>query len=674
MEPGDEVSLMEHLLRHRRLVFQLYRILEDASLVVQDNGRSFRRSGTPVPTPSVSLLYTRMLDEHPQYASETKVLHATGKRLADCLSGKADPLALLFRDSATRAFLEDVYKNAPMFKAISMLLSQYLTSVVKRFGDSREIRVLEIGAGTGGTTQHLAQALSELEHKFSYTFSDISPSLVANARRKFAKWTFMSYSVIDIEGSINPEFISRYDIILSTNCIHATKDLVYTTTNIHKMLRSDGILCLVEATRNLYWFDLVFGLLDGWWLSTDGRDHPLVDEQHWARDLRAAGFKWIDWSTGASEESHFIKVITASPFDATPTVDTSMALCDNLKGVNNTSLQQTMIFKTADGLDLFADIYFPLNRDLSLMIHGGGHVMLSRKDVRPEQTALLLEKGFLPISVDYRLCPEITLRDGPMADVRDALAWIRTSLPKLQLLRSDVQVDGDKVVAVGWSTGGHLAMSLAWTSPLIGIPAPNAILAFYCPNDYEDTFWMKPNIPAGSRTMDTADSQASYELDDSIWRAVNSQAITAYNVSTTKRALGGWMAPSDPRSRLVLHMNWHGRTLHVLLNGMNKKTRKRPPTPSKADIISVSPLAQARLGKYATPTFIIHPREDDLIPWQQAERMWETLQARGTDSELRILDDVPHLFDLYHQHRENESVKQAMKEGYEFLCGYVGLC
>lgn len=84
--------------------------------------------------------------------------------------------------------------------------------------------------------------------------------------------------------------------------------------------------------------------------------------------------------------------------------------------------------------------------------------MLSRNDMRPEQTNMLLKSGFLPISVDYRLCPETTLLEGPMTDVVDALAWIRNNLPNLPLSRKDIRVDTERVVAAGWSTGGHLAM------------------------------------------------------------------------------------------------------------------------------------------------------------------------------------------------------------------------
>jgi hypothetical protein len=109
------------------------------------------------------------------------------------------------------------------------------------------------------------------------------------------------------------------------------------------MLRADGILCLVELTRNLFWFDLVFGLLEGWWLFNDGRDHALADEQRWERCLREAGFNWIDWSDSQSRESDLLRVITASPSEAP----------DSL------IQQETLVFKQVDGLDLEADLYYP---------------------------------------------------------------------------------------------------------------------------------------------------------------------------------------------------------------------------------------------------------------------------------------------------------------------------
>ncbi len=118
------------------------------------------------------------------------------------------------------------------------------------------------------------------------------------------------------------------------------------------------------------------------------------------------------------------------------------------------------------------------------MIHGGGYMSLPRKAIRPAQTAFLISNGILPISIDYRLCPEVNLIDGAITDVRDAFAWIQTTLPSL-LESENVHVDRERIVVMGWSTGGHLAMTTSWAIAAIGLKPPQAILSFYAPTDFE---------------------------------------------------------------------------------------------------------------------------------------------------------------------------------------------
>lgn len=126
----------------------------------------------------------------------------------------------------------------------------------------------------------------------------------------------------------------------------------------------------------------------------------------------------------------------------------------------------------------------PLTISIALMIHGGGHMTLSRKAVRPVQTNFLLQNNILPVSIDYRLCPEVNLIDGPMADTLDAYKWATTALPNLARAKGIV-VDPERVVLIGWSTGGHLAMTTAWTAKSAGMKLPSAILSFYGPTDFE---------------------------------------------------------------------------------------------------------------------------------------------------------------------------------------------
>jgi malonyl CoA-acyl carrier protein transacylase len=380
---GDELPSFGFDARHSKLIPQLYRVLQDAGLISKrDAGFEFCRTAVPIPSESAPALHQRMLDQFPQHASETKLLHTTADKLADCLSGREDPIALIFRDADARSLLEDVYTNAPMFKTGTLVLSEYLSSVLTRLATcttgsnsnlNRPIHILELGAGTGGTTKHIVSTLSSLDlpFKFHYTFTDLSASLVAAAKRKFSQWSsFMSYTTLDVEKEPPPHLHGAFDIVLSTNCIHATQELIQSTTNIRKMLRQDGVLCLVELTRNLYWFDLVFGLLEGWWRFTDGREHALADEERWERDLRKAGFEWVDWTGGETEESDILRVITASPCKSDPgqplrgiTVGAEGVPSGTIEGEGGIQ-RETVTFKSVDGLDLLAEIYYPPEQDL----------------------------------------------------------------------------------------------------------------------------------------------------------------------------------------------------------------------------------------------------------------------------------------------------------------------
>lgn len=71
-------------------------------------------------------------------------------------------------------------------------------------------------------------------------------------------------------------------------------------------------------------------------------------------------------------------------------------------------------------------------------------------------------------------------------DCCDALEWARKTLPSLDLTGPKVTIDPSKLLALGWSSGGQLAMTLGYTARARGIKPPDAILPFYSPSDLED--------------------------------------------------------------------------------------------------------------------------------------------------------------------------------------------
>ncbi|GME26008.1 BcPKS16, polyketide synthase [Neofusicoccum parvum] len=579
-----------------------------------------------------------------------EAFRAIGADVWRLATGTDDPVALLFGSSNSQRVLEDFYTNSPMLATLTELLVDIITRVVAGSG-SNTVKIVEVGAGFGGTTKRLAAALESISRPVQYTFTDIASTLVRNAVKKLAKYEWMEFHSLNLEHEAPERMKGSFDIAIGTNCVHATKNRAATMSRIRELLNEDGFAVLSEVTQIIDWYDIVYGLLEGWWMSNDA-DYPLQPPESWMRSFTEAGFTSVTYSQGPTAEANSQRLLLASkkllkiPLRAKPEIE-------------------TVVYKEVDGVSIHADIYLPQDSSrrampVALLLHGGGHMTLSRKAIRPAQVSFLLANHVIPVSFDYRLCPEINLIDGPITDVRDAYAWCRTELPRI-IGRRGVLVDPDRVVVVGWSSGGHLAMSTAWTAAETGLPPPKAVLSFYGPTDFE------------SGDLDARRAEEYPErriaLDDII-KALPTRPITSYDAIGTTDTTGlGWVRPGDPRSELVLSLFKEGNGLPILLTGLSADSLTMPPSPSL--VASISPLAHVRGGTYRVPTYLIHGTRDEIVPFPTATEFTEALRARSVDCGLLRVEGARHIHDLKLR-PGMEAWRREVEPGYEFLFRALG--
>ncbi|THC93381.1 hypothetical protein EYZ11_007138 [Aspergillus tanneri] len=309
--PQAPVPEVTHIAKHRNAVAYYYSLLQKEGLIVY-SGSGYIRTSQPLELMDALSLHQDIVERFPRHRSEHMLLHRTGAQLADCLSGKADALRLLFSDKTTGDLLQDVYTNAPMFKMGTLMLGNFLPQALASSSATaaEPFRILELGAGTGGTTRFILDQLVSQGIPVQYNFTDISAALVSRARKTFSAYDCVEYSTMNVE-QIPDEAVGSYDVILSSNCIHATKDLRHSCRALYDLLRPKGMLCLLELTRNVPWLDLTFALLDGWWRFDDGREHVLASEQLWEQLLTEAGFTHVDWSNNKTLESDVFRLIMA---------------------------------------------------------------------------------------------------------------------------------------------------------------------------------------------------------------------------------------------------------------------------------------------------------------------------------------------------------------------------
>ncbi len=343
--------------RYANVTAQFRRILEKAHAIETSKSKLVRFTTREERAACIRTLNELAVD-FPQHRLEFRLLEAVGLRLADCLSGKEDPLHLLFGEKLNRELLTNTYTTAPIFSIGTRLLSTLLSKLVTMRHHSEPLRLLEIGAGLGGTTKSIINLLEEKGCPFLYTFTDISSHLVASAKKEFGGHSNLQFMVLDVEKCPEAAMFQSQDIIISTNTVHATKSLSESCINIRSMLTKNGILCLIELTRPLEWYDLIFGLLDGWWRFGDGRTHAIADVQFWEKSLRKAGFDNVYWTNHDHDDGDLTRLIVAS---ASTTIVEGPASPPRPAKV----IMETVLFKQVEGIPLYADIYYPQNQTVS---------------------------------------------------------------------------------------------------------------------------------------------------------------------------------------------------------------------------------------------------------------------------------------------------------------------
>ncbi|CAN5134442.1 hypothetical protein BH11PSE11_BH11PSE11_04980 [soil metagenome] len=225
---------------------------------------------------------------YPDSQRELSLLQRCGSRLASVLTGQQDPLQLLFPAENQ----DNVYRDSPVSRALNRGVEDAVLAALPHEGP---LRILEVGAGTGGTTDGLLARLP-VDRIEEYAFTDISPTLLAAAGRRHATQTWLQPRRFDIDGDpIAQGFAEgRYDIIVAANVIHAGADLKSSLKSLQRLLAPNGVLVMLEGAGPQGWIDLVFGLTEGWWRFTDHErrpDYPLPDRTGWLQVLDEAGLQ-----------------------------------------------------------------------------------------------------------------------------------------------------------------------------------------------------------------------------------------------------------------------------------------------------------------------------------------------------------------------------------------------
>lgn len=224
---------------------------------------------------------------------EGEAISRIGPEIVRMLTGRTNPLFHMLKDSLLfRMYLSDE----------GVRPNRYVAEYAKLFTSrKKDLRILEVGAGTGGTTWQVLNACSPNGESFcsQYMYTDISHGFFKTGQSTLKKWEgLLTFKTLNVENDpVKQGFAEHsYDLIIAANVVHATRSLTKSLSTIHKLLKPGGVLGLVELTRLTPYYNMAFGPLAGWWLGVDdGRtESPLQSAGQWNKQLRNVGFSGVD--------------------------------------------------------------------------------------------------------------------------------------------------------------------------------------------------------------------------------------------------------------------------------------------------------------------------------------------------------------------------------------------
>lgn len=271
------------------------------------------------------------VDAMPAWRDADAALHAdqplldyvrhSGSLVTEVLSGATSALDTLFPDGSFE-LAERLYHRSTLLRYVNGIAAAAAARYAERVAADRPLRVLEVGAGTGGTTAPLLRVLPQ--DRTTYVYTDVSDIFLDFAADRFADAPHLTTALFDLEKEPEEQgqTAGSYDIIVAANVIHAARDIRKAVERVKRLLAPGGMLLLVESTGHHPWHDITTGLIEGWQHFEDDlrKDTPLLATDAWTTLLNEAGFEDAAAFPAAGSPAEVLKqhvLIARSPAGAT---------------------------------------------------------------------------------------------------------------------------------------------------------------------------------------------------------------------------------------------------------------------------------------------------------------------------------------------------------------------
>jgi phthiocerol/phenolphthiocerol synthesis type-I polyketide synthase C len=262
------------------LAESLLRLLERFGGASEDEGHWRLLPG--VDLPEVSEVWRLLLAEAPDLVAELALVSAAVEDLPKILSE-----GLNQADSSSPQLVEHLLQASPASSPSVGLLCDALGEIAEAWPKEKPLRILELGAGSGGATRRMLDRLARSGVSLIYLAT--STDAEQSARLSFGIESYIGaaarhwapqHGIEELDGA-------RFDIVVAVNACARLQLDPEELMKLNQVLNPGGLFVAVEPEPNPLW-DVVFGRSPGWWQSIGSS--PLRAGEEWRSELTAAGF------------------------------------------------------------------------------------------------------------------------------------------------------------------------------------------------------------------------------------------------------------------------------------------------------------------------------------------------------------------------------------------------
>lgn len=249
--------------------------------------------------PEARAIWLAILGDSPAHVAELVRLGRCGEHLVAVLRGEVTAESLL--SPAKSSIRQHWLDSSPDFRAINLMMVEWLRQIVAVWPENQRIRILEIGAGSGELARRLLPLLPV--ERCDYVLTDPGSDAVEQALAEFEGYPFLSALQLDAEISGDNfralQSGGLFDLVINGNALFAWQDLPVALHNLRSLMKPQALVLFANRVESRV-LDITCGLEAAWWAELENEDggepafvsHLLATED-WTELLEQSGFKAI---------------------------------------------------------------------------------------------------------------------------------------------------------------------------------------------------------------------------------------------------------------------------------------------------------------------------------------------------------------------------------------------